>query len=136
MSFVNVRTYRRGENIFRQGDVGVGMYILISGAVNIYVEDMQVQTSASVSTHVTQLKAGDFFGELALVEDEGKRSATSSAHADSVLIGFFKPDLLEIVQRNPNAGVKILTRLGEVLGTRLRQTTARISEMKKEVKKS
>ncbi len=131
-NIVNVRHYRPGEHIFRQGEVGVGMYIIMSGVVNIYVEEMQAETAATYVTHVTQLKSADFFGELALVEHEGRRSASATAHEETVLIGFYKPDLIEIIGRNPSAGVKILLRLGEVLGTRLRQTTARITELKKD----
>lgn len=130
-NIVNVRNYRPGEAIFRQGEVGVGMYVIVTGSVNIYVEELKPTTSEVVTTHVVQLKAGDFFGELALVEEEGRRTASATVHDETVLIGFFKPDLIEVVQRNPSAGVKILLRLGEVLGTRLHQTTARISEMKK-----
>ncbi|MFN7825997.1 MAG: cyclic nucleotide-binding domain-containing protein [Pseudobdellovibrionaceae bacterium] len=135
---VNVRNYRPGESIFRQGEVGVGMYIVLSGSVTIFVEELQENNQVvfnSKHTAVTHLKASDFFGELALVEDEGRRSASASAHEETVLVGFFKPDLLEIISRNPSAGVKILSRLSEVLGLRLRQTTARITELKREVKK-
>ncbi len=131
-NIVNVRHYRPGEPIFKQGEVGVGMYIILSGVINIYVEELQAQTGAPYTTHVTQLKSGDFFGELALVEIEGRRSASATAHEESVLIGFYRPDLMEIVERSPSAGVKILMRLGEVLGSRLRQTTARITELKRE----
>jgi CRP-like cAMP-binding protein len=130
-NIVNVRNYRTGESIFRQGDVGVGMYIIVAGSVNIYVEELQVSSGELKTNHITQLKAGDFFGELALVEEEGRRSASASAHTDCELAGFFKPDLIEVINRNPTAGVKILKRLGEVLGIRLRQTTSKITEMKK-----
>lgn len=134
-NIVNVRNYRQGENVFRQGEVGVGMYIVVSGTVNIHIEELNSATNETRTSHVTQLKPGSFFGELALVEHEGRRSATATANDEVVLIGFFKPDLIEIVERNSTAGVKILMRLGEVLGTRLRQTTARITELKKESKR-
>lgn len=130
-NIVNVRNYRPGETIFRQGEVGVGMYIIMSGRVSVNVEELKDNSNEPVLTHVTQLKKGDFFGELALVEDNGRRSATCIAHEESALIGFFKPDLMELVERNPGAGVRVLLRLGEVLGTRLRETTAKISELKK-----
>lgn len=128
---VNIRNYRAGETIFRQGEVGVGMYIIVKGNVNIYVEETVPETGKIQNTHITQLHEDDFFGDLALVEENGRRSATAIANEESILIGFFKPDLLEITQRNPIAGVKILMRLGETLGTRLRATTAKITEMKK-----
>lgn len=134
-SIVNLRQYRPGEIIFRQGEVGVGMYIIVSGTVNIYVEELQASSGNVQTTHVTQLKKDDFFGELALVEEGGRRSASACAHDECLLIGFFKPDLLEIMERNPSAGVKILFRLGEVLGTRLRQTTGKITDFKKDAKK-
>lgn len=129
---VNVRNYRPGEVIFRQGDVGVGMYIIAKGSVNIYVEEVEAKTGEVKSSHVTQMRAGDFFGDLALVEQNGLRSASSVSNEESILIGFLKPDLLEVANRSPKAGLKILLRLGEVLGLRLRETTARLSESKKE----
>ncbi len=132
-NIVNVRNFRPGECVFKQGEVGVGMYIINSGSVNVTVEELDSNGKNVKITHVTQLKKNGFFGELALVEDNGRRSATCTAHEESVLIGFFKPDLMELVQRNPTAGVKILLRLGEVLGTRLKETTARITMLKKEV---
>ena len=44
-----------------------------------------------------------------------------------MLIGFFKPDLMEILERKPAMGVKILFQLATVLGERLLQTTDRIT---------
>jgi CRP-like cAMP-binding protein len=131
---VNIRTYRPGEIVFRQGDVGVGMYIISKGTVNIYKEEIVPESGNPRTTHITQLQEGDFFGDLALVEDNGRRSASAVAHQETNLIGFFKPDLIELANRNPTAGVKILMRLGEVLGSRLAQTTAKISELKNENK--
>ena len=132
---VHTRNYRAGEVVFRQGELGVGMYIIVRGEVNIYVEEIQPQTGESRSNLITQLKEDDFLGDLALIEDNSRRSATAIAQDDSVLIGFFKPDLIEITKRNPVAGVKILFRLSEVLGGRLRETTAKITELRKGLKK-
>ena len=132
---VNVRNYRAGETVFRQGELGVGMYIIAKGKVNIYVEEIVASSAESQSILVTQLGEGDFLGDLALVEANGRRSATAICQEESVLVGFFKPDLVEVTQRSPSAGVKILMRLGEVLGLRLRETTSKITELKKELKK-
>lgn len=131
-NIVNLRTYRPGEVIFRQGDAGVGMYIISKGSVNIYVEEMDPATTQVTSSQVTVLREGDFFGDLALVDPNNRRSASAVAGEETLLIGFFKPDLVEISQRSPSAGVKILWRLGEVIGVRLRETTAKISELKKD----
>jgi CRP/FNR family cyclic AMP-dependent transcriptional regulator len=134
-NIVNVRNYRTGETIFHQGEVGVGMYIIVSGSVDISVEETSSVGEAPNSNFITRLAEGDFFGEIALVEDTGRRTATATAHEEAVLIGFFKPDLMEIVSRNPSAGVKILIGLGRVLGTRLAETTSMIRVLKKKVKR-
>jgi hypothetical protein len=132
---INIRSYRPGEIIFRQGEIGVGMYIISSGTVNIHTEELEPQTG-EVKTHlITQLTEGSFLGDMALVETDSRRTATAIAHDESVLIGFFKPDLMEICDRKPSAGVKILLRLGEVLSARLRETTLKIAELRKEMHK-
>lgn len=134
-NIVNVRHYRTGETIFNQGEVGVGMYIIVSGSVDISVEESSAVGEGPRSNFITRLAEGDFFGEIALVEETGRRTATATAHEESVLIGFFKPDLMEIISRNPAAGVKILIGLGRVLGTRLAETTSMIRVLKKKVKR-
>ena len=131
-NIVNIRTYRPGEVIFRQGDAGVGMYLISKGSVNVYIEEINPANSSVTTSQVTTLKDGDFFGDLALVDPDNRRSASTIAAEETILIGFFKPDLVEIAERTPSAGVKILFRLGEVLGARLKETTAKISELKRE----
>lgn len=129
----HVRTFKRGEPIFRQGEVGIGMYILLRGSLEIYVDQFVEEDLPPRSHLVTRLKNGDFLGELSLVENNSRRSATAIAAEESVLIGFFKPDLFEILERQPATGVKILLRLSEVLGRRLKETTIKINELKEEM---
>ncbi len=133
-NIVHLRKYRTGEVVFRQGEVGVGMYIIASGHVNITAEG--TRTDKNKSPHgiiITKLVSGDFFGELSLVEENGRRSATAIAGEDTSLIGFFKPALLEIVERRPGVGVKIALRLGEVIGRRLKETTDRVSILEEQL---
>lgn len=132
---VHVRSYRPGETVFRQGELGIGMYIIVKGAVEIFLENPMAEAVASNSLFVTRLSAGDFFGELSLVETNSRRTATSIASEDTTLIGFFKPDLMDIIERQPPTGVKILFRLGEVLGRRLKETTTKVTELKRELKR-
>lgn len=132
---VHVRSFKAGEAVFRQGEVGVGMYILLKGSLDIFV-DHPVEEELPPRSHlVTRLKGGDFLGELSLVENNSRRTATAFAAEDSVLIGFFKPDLIEILERQPATGVKILYRLSEVLGRRLKETTTKVTELKDEVRR-
>ncbi len=134
-SLVHIRKYRAAEDIFRQNEAGVGMYIIVKGRVDISVlDDNLTERDKEKEIVVTTLEAGDFFGELSLVEEVSTRSATARAAEDSILIGFFKSDLLEVLDRSPEAGIKIVFRLAEVLGRRLKETTDRISQLKKEIR--
>ena len=130
-SIVYHRQYHAGEPVFRQGEVGVGMYIIVRGRVEIYVTDHSAPAAEFRDIFITQLGGGDFFGELSLVEDGGRRTASAIAREETVLIGFFKPDLLQILERSPSTGVKIVFRLAEVLGRRLKETTDKVSELRK-----
>jgi CRP-like cAMP-binding protein len=131
---VHYRSYRPGETIFRQGEMGVGMYIIAKGTANITVEDLQKTDGDAREVFVTRLARGDFFGEIALVEQAGRRTATATAADDVTLLGFFKPDLAEIIERSPRTGIKIVAKLAEVLGRRLQETADRFTELKRELR--
>jgi len=114
------RQYKTDEVIFHQGNVGLGMYIIVDGNVEII---------CSPERHVlAELSSGDFFGELALL-DEALRSATAVAKTHCTLMCFFKPELLDIIQRNPKTGCKILFRLAWTLGERLKNTNEQLQEL-------
>lgn len=131
---VHIRTFHAGETVFRQGEVGVGMYLIMKGRVEIFVSDPLAPSEDLREIFITQLGFGDFFGELSLVEEKGRRTASAVAREESVLIGFFKPDLMEILARSPGTGVKIMFRLAEVLGRRLKETTDKVSELRSALK--
>ena len=121
-TMVYERVYDPGEPIFRQGDRGFGLYIIAKGTVAI-----RTQGEGSEQILVTKLTRGSFFGELSLLEMENLRSASAVALEKTVLVGFFKPDLKEIMDRKPAMGVRILQQLALVLGTRLIETTNRLA---------
>ena len=128
---VHIRHYQAGEKIFKQGDQGVGMYLILSGNVDIIMHDpsVEVQQAQEQDIFITRLEKADFFGELSLIEDPSFRSATAMALNKTTLIGFFKPDLMQVIQRNPSTGNKISLRLAEILGKRLRETTEKVTEL-------
>jgi CRP-like cAMP-binding protein len=132
---VHVRNYPPGEIVFRQGELGIGMYIIVKGAIEIFVENSMAEKPADANFFVTRLVNGDFLGELSLIETNSRRTATAVASEETSLIGFFKPDLMDIIDRQPATGVKILIRLGEVLGRRLKETTTKVTELKRELKR-
>jgi len=125
---VHRRKYKKGEPIFRMGDPGLGMYIIVEGAVEI-IEELEDEDCK----HLVDLEKGAFFGDLALL-DEAPRSASAIAKVDCDIIGFFRPDLLDLLYRKPHLGIKILWSLAKVIGERLRKTNEQLSNLQREMK--
>jgi CRP-like cAMP-binding protein len=71
---LRARRFRRGEVIFHEGDPGDALFIVASGSVKITVPTEDGMEPAILTT----IRAGGFFGELALL-DGGIRSATAVA---------------------------------------------------------
>jgi CRP-like cAMP-binding protein len=113
---VHHRTYASGDFVFKNRAPGEGMYIIMKGTIKI-----TIGTRSGDEKVLAELKEGDFFGELALFDNE-PRSANALATTDSKLIGFFTADLLSLQDRNPQMTNKILMNLGSMLGERLRNT--------------
>ena len=115
---IHHRQYKINDFIFKNRAPGEGMYIIMQGSVKI-----TIGTRNDNENILAELEEGDFFGELALFDDE-PRSANAIATTDSQLLGFFTQDLMSLQERNPILGQKILFNLGGVLGERLRGTNS------------
>ena len=121
------REYKSSEVIFRQGDAGLGMYIVLKGTISICCEPDNHQ--------LAEMKEGDFFGELALLDDS-PRSATAISTTPSTVLCFFKPELLDILSRYPKTGCKILFRLAWTIGERLKGMNDQLLTLKCDKKQS
>lgn len=76
---LNLLTFKDKSNIIRQGEEGKGFFIIKKGTVEV-VQRERVG-DPSTSSDLATLRAGDYFGETALLT-EGKRSATITAVGD------------------------------------------------------
>ena len=116
-TMVYSRNYKKGEYIFKKNNPGNGMYIILKGEVQIIDENKKDQKQ----NLLTELKNGAFFGELSLL-DESPRSASALCSDDTAALGFFRNDLLDIINRKPLIGSKIVLNIARILGERLRAT--------------
>ena len=116
------RGYAADEAIVKEGDLGVGMYIIVSGQVQIVQSDEE-----GGLLHLATFGVGDFFGEQALL-DETPRTASAIAVEPCKAVGFFRPDLLELIESDPRLGLKIVMRLSHMISVRLRHTNRLLKE--------
>lgn len=110
-----VRSYKKDEVIFREGDAGDGLFIVVSGSVRISKQ------SATGEEALAVLEPHAFFGEMALI-DFSPRAADAIANEPSDL--FFIPlkDLRALIEAHHQIALKVLYALCEVLAQRLRET--------------
>lgn len=128
-AIVHKREYRSGEPVFYQGDPGLGMYIVKDGEVSIVI-----QGKDGNEEELALFGDGDFFGELALL-DESPRSANAVCKTECTLIGFFRPDLFELIEKNTTLGIKIVLKLAEIVAQRLRHTDKELSKVKSQLER-
>lgn len=91
------RTYSADEAIVREGTTGTALYILLSGRARVEQDGKQLG----------ELSAGDFFGELALIE-EHPRSATVTATAESDCLLFPAWEFTALLEEHPEVAVPIM----------------------------
>ncbi len=92
------KQFAAGEIIFQEGDTGELVYGIISGAVEMWLNDKVVET----------IKEGDIFGEGALIHEDHKRASTAIAKTDSVLAFLDRQHFLFAVQQTPIFALEVM----------------------------
>ena len=116
---MHLRKYAQGECVIRSGASQSGFYVIVEGAV-----DVVSRTGGVLGT----LHSPELIGEFALLDDS-PRSSSLIAAEPSELIGFFKPDLMDILVTNPELGCKILLRMSEEMARNLQRDYTRLCTM-------
>lgn len=83
--------YSAGTTIIRQGDEGDKFYLIRDGSVEVFIEE------GGLSRLVRVMRAGEFFGEIALLTDQ-PRTATVVAREDTILYALSKADFKATIE--------------------------------------
>ena len=115
--------FAKGSPIFRSGQSGGEMYIIIDGAVLI------VDDTVTPPKKIALLRPGELFGELSITARETRRSTQTSglrrsasaiAAKDSTLFVVEEEIFRDLLERHPDLASKLLMNLFYVTGERLR----------------
>ncbi len=106
------RSYRAGDEIVREGDEGVGFFLITRGKVDV----------VRGATHLDTLGEGDFFGEMALL-DNHRRSATVRATEPATCLAMLRSDFLAELRSNAEVAVEMLA----YMSRRLRELDERLA---------
>jgi CRP/FNR family cyclic AMP-dependent transcriptional regulator len=111
------RSFEPGQAVFREGDASDTCYVVREG------HGRAIRTHGDGRTiTLASFGPGDFFGELAMFEDE-LRSATVEAIEQMSVVGVLGPDMRRLMSEHPQIAMRLVISLGR----RLRETNERLS---------
>lgn len=105
------RSFKAGEVIVKEGDEGVGFFLVTSGKVAVTKEGKDLNT----------LHDGDFFGEMALL-DNYRRSATVTAVDDTKTLAMLRSDFVAELRANADLAIEML----QLMSRRVRDADERL----------
>ena len=97
LSIARRRTFRRGEVVFHMGDPADTLHLIVSGRFAV-----RVQTALADVAVLTVLGPGEPFGELALLDPDGRRSATVEALEPGETRSIHRPDFERLRSEHPS----------------------------------
>lgn len=111
-----VYRYPAGSTVFRQGDPGESLFVVLEGSVKVVYED-----DSDHPLQLAHIGPGGCFGEMALIDGD-VRSATVLCTEDAELFSMGRDAFLGFIARSP----PLLSRLLRELTQRIRHTTNRL----------
>ncbi|MEO1030399.1 MAG: sigma 54-interacting transcriptional regulator [Bacteroidota bacterium] len=90
-------SYQKNETIFKKGDLGESMYIIMEGSVKVHEGNYVFNT----------MDSGDCFGEYALIDEE-RRSASVTALERSKVLKIERHSFLEVIASDPDFSLGML----------------------------
>jgi len=105
-----IRTYRRGQLLFGQGDAGDALYVMAEGVVKL------VRTSADGKELLLDLRRPhEVFGEIALLDGGERPAAAEAMRTPTRVLIIRREPLLELVEKSPVLSGELLVSFGALL---------------------
>ncbi|HUP65660.1 MAG TPA: cyclic nucleotide-binding domain-containing protein [Thermoanaerobaculia bacterium] len=124
-TFSSEERFVPGAMVFREGEKGDKLYIVLDGRVRISKFIPGVGEEA-----LAVLDRGDFFGEMALIDDK-PRSADAKAHeTGATVLSIDRTTLREVLSMDPGASLQFLSLLCRMISHRLREINDKIVQWK------
>ncbi|MBR3586235.1 MAG: cyclic nucleotide-binding domain-containing protein [Oscillospiraceae bacterium] len=107
---MNTLVFKKGDVIFRQGDYSEVMYDIAKGKVGIFA-DYETETVQQLA----ELKAGDFLGEMGMIEVYPRSATAVALEDDTALTEIGEDDLNEFFKDKPEKLLQIMKQMSERL---------------------
>jgi len=123
--FLKEHRFSAGEVIFREGDVGLLMYIILSGTVSI-----SIKTTDGEEVEVSRISEGSFFGEMSILEKTA-RSATCRVLDSCHMFSLDWKGFRTLLTRQPRVSIKMIQHMLNTATSRFLKTGSFLSDMLK-----
>ncbi|MDR2159145.1 MAG: GGDEF domain-containing protein [Treponema sp.] len=123
VAFLERFRVRKGATLFKEGDAGEDMFILLSGSLSAFKTQ-----SDGTQRLMFDIAPGAFFGEMSVVAGE-TRSATIIAREDTSVMVLQGIDFYRIVYEHPMIGIKMLKAICEVQNQWYEQNSKKHSDL-------
>lgn len=110
--------YSAGSQLVSCNDSGETFFLILSGTAKIMLTNAR-----SEQVNLSLIRAGEFFGELSMLDKQSQRTADVVAVSDMEVVTLHKPEFLKALYQMPILAINI----ARVLGERLRSTNERLS---------
>ncbi len=121
VQFMEIVAVRQFVEVFRRGEHGDAMYLVLEGELRARVIVDKKETTLST------MAAGDFFGEISLL-DAGPRSADVVANSDSRLLKISSAAFAQVMREAPALAASFLYGLSKSIGARVRVLTQKYQD--------
>jgi CRP/FNR family transcriptional regulator, cyclic AMP receptor protein len=118
-SLARRRSFKPQEVVFRQGDVGDGLYLIATGFLKVTISG-----PTGTTTTLSLMGPNEMFGELSLL-DGGPRSATVTAVTRAELLSIDREPFLQVFKSRPSVAIALV----EVVARRLRRLSEKSDDV-------
>ncbi len=109
LEVIRIKHVEEDMELITEGDAGEEMYLILKGEVEVIIDGKLV----------TELKPGNYFGEMSLI-DKSPRSATIRSKGACKLMHLEREELFPLLKREPRIGLKIFWAFLQTMNQRLR----------------
>jgi CRP/FNR family transcriptional regulator, cyclic AMP receptor protein len=116
------KDYADGQTVFAEGDPGDSMYFIVKGCIRI---EKRAQATSAVHKVLAVLEAGDYFGEMALL-DQKPRSASAVAAGGATILRLSKAAFDQMQAKSTVAGMSVLFAMIRTSSERIRRLSTQL----------
>ena len=131
MAEMDVVQLNSGDILFHEGDPGEHLYVVVEG-------DLEILLAPDTDDELilNMVHAGEYIGEMSLIQPGGLRTASARAHGNVVLLSLNRDQFRDLLERNPNLSNAMVGVLSQRLDNTNAATFRDLTEKNRQLQKA